>query len=362
MGMDGGMGTGILAGVIGLAVLTGCQEPRVAPAVSPLAAAPLELEPAGAAVTEGRTLDLKVRGWEATRPAVAWTATGGAIDAHGRFTASAGPGLAEVTARAGSRSGSVQVRVVPAPRGPIAGPAKIQAGAKGLRASVPAQPGCTYAWSAVNATLQGPADGPGVVFDAGAAGPVQLVCRVVNAGGTALKASLEIPLAPRLALAIAPDRAVVTAGNRYKAGFTLEGPAGTEVRWSVLEPGGGTVDGSGVYRAPQVPGAYTVQAQVPGEPGARAVLRVKVVPAPTGPLKGPAKAAKGATGLRASVPEQPGCTYTWTVEGGQIKAGSGTPRITFDAGAGSRVRVTCEITNEAGEAYRSTLDLPLAEP
>jgi len=359
MGMDGGMGTGILAGVIGLAVLTGCQEPRVAPAVSPLAAAPLELEPAGAAVTEGRTLDLKVRGWEATRPAVAWTATGGAIDANGRFTASAGPGLAEVTARAGARSGSVQVRVVPAPRGPIAGPAKIQAGAKGLRASVPAQPGCTYAWSVVNASLQGPADGPGVVFEAGATGPVQLFCRIVNAGGTALKASLEIPLAPRLALSIAPDRAVVTAGNRYKAGFTYEGPAGTAVRWSVLEPGGGTVDPAGVYRAPQAPGHYTVQAEVPGE--ARATLRVKVVPAPVGPLKGPARATRGASGLRASVPEQPGCAYAWMVEGGRVTSGAGTPRITFEAGTGPRVRLICEITNEAGEAFRSALDLPLAD-
>jgi len=120
------------------------------------------------------------------------------------------------------------------------------------------------------------------------------------------------------------------------------------------------VDPAGVYRAPQVPGNYTVQAEVPGE--ARATLRVKVVPAPVGPVKGPARAVRGAAGLRASVPEQPGCAYAWTVEGGQVKAGAGTPRITFDAGTGPRVRLICEITNEAGEAFRSTLDLPLVEP
>lgn len=361
MGTDWGKGTGILAGALALAAVTGCQEPRVAPAVSPLAAAPLDLEPAGATVTEGRTLDFKVKGWEATRPPIAWSATGGAIDANGRFSASAGPGTAEVTARSGARAGTVRVQVVPPPRGPVTGPARIQAGARGLTASVPAQPGSTYAWTLVNGTLRGPGDKPAVVFDAGTAGPVQLVCRIVNAGGTALKATLEIPLAARLALTISPDRAVVTAGNRYKAGFTFDGPSGATVRWSVLEPGGGTVDGAGVYRAPPVPGSYTVQAEVPGEPGARATLRVKVVAAPVGPVKGPGKAIRGGAGLRASVPEQPGCTYAWTVDGGQVTAGAGTPRITFDAGTGPRVRITCEITNEAGEAFRSTLDLPLAE-
>ncbi|BDU77413.1 hypothetical protein [Mesoterricola sediminis] len=358
MGMRAGWRIGILAALV---ALPGCQAPKAVAPVSPMGPEALVLEPADGVVTEGRTLDLRIRGWAEAPAGTAWSVTGGTISPGGRYQATGGPGTFQVTARVHGRTGHTQVRVIPPPRGPVTGPDRVPPGARDLKASVPAQPGATYAWSAVHAVLAGRTDGPEVTFQAGTTGPIRLVCRIVNAAGTPLTASLELPLAPRVALSIQPARAVVTAGNRYKAGFTLDGPADTAIRWTVLEPGGGTVDALGEYRAPQTPGRYTVQAALREDPTVRATLAIQVVAAPVGPVRGPGHATKGATGLGASVPDQPGCTYAWTVEGGTLRTGAGSPRITFDAGAGPRVRLICEITNEAGEAFRSTLDLPLAD-
>jgi hypothetical protein len=241
----------------------------------------------------------------------------------------------------------------------VTGPARALPGARGLKASVPAQPGATYQWSVQGGVLTGDARGPEVTFDAGQGPAVILACRVVNAAGTALKASLELALGERVLLTLDPASAVVTAGARYRIGFTVEGGHSGGVAWKVLEPGGGSVDAAGGYRAPATPGEYTVRGTALDDPAVKATLSVKVVAAPTGPLRGPSRISAGQKGLKAGLPEQPGCTYAWTVSGGVITAGGREPRVTFDAGEGPEVRLDCVVANEAGDVFKGTLTVPV---
>jgi hypothetical protein len=343
-----------------LLLALGCVEPKAIAPVSPMAPSPLVVEPASVTVTAGQGTDFKARARDGSRPAVAWEAQGGSVDASGHFTASGEAGTATVVAKAyGGRTASVTVKVVLPPRGPVAAPAHVMAGARGVRASVPAQEGATYEWKVEGGLLKGGARSATVTFDAGAGPKVVLSCRVVNAAGQGLTASLELPLAPGVDLSVTPASVTVTAGASTKLGFTLEGGTTGEVRWSVLETGGGTVDASGRYRAPGKPGAYTVQVRSKDDPAIKATVPVKVVAAPAGAVKGPGKVAAGAKALRASVVEQAGCRYAWKVTGGTITSGADAPLVVFVAGDGPKLDLVCEITNEAGDSFEAKLTVPV---
>jgi serine protease AprX len=59
---------------------------------------------------------------------------------------------------------------------------------------------------------------------------------------------------------------------------------------------------------------------------------VEACPPATPAITAPLSAPPGATGLTASVPNQSGHTYDWTLTGGTITGGQGTAQITFTAG------------------------------
>lgn len=343
---------------LGLAAL-GCVEPKVGPPVSPLAPSPLVVEPARATLSPGQGTDFKAKGRDGSTPAVTWAAPdGGTVDAAGHFTAPASPGAFSVQAKAfGGRVASAQVEVVALPRGPVTAPEHVNAGAHGVQASVPVQPGATYAWTLDGGTPVGDAHGPTLTFNAGAGPKVVLACKVVNAAGLGMTTSLEVPLVPGVTLAVSPKTAVMTAGSTRKFGFTLDGGRTGDVAWSVLEPAGGKVDAAGRYQAPATPGEYTVQVQAKDDPSVKDTLAVKVVAAPKGPIRGPRKPGAHDKGLAASVPDQAGCTYAWKVTGGQITGGGDGNRVTFDAGDGPKLTLVCTVTNEAGESLESRLEL-----
>ncbi|BDU73537.1 hypothetical protein [Mesoterricola silvestris] len=343
-----------------LLLALGCVEPRAVAPVSPMAPSPLVVEPGSLAVTTGQGADFKARARDGSRPAVTWEAQGGSIDASGHFTAGDEPATATVVARAyGGRTASAAVKVVAPPRGTVTAPRTVWTGARGVKASVPAQEGATYAWKVEGGTLRGDGRGPSVLFDAGSDSKAVLSCRVVNAAGLGLTASLELPLVPGVALSVDPASATVTAGASLKFGFSLEGGTSGEVKWSVREAGGGAVDATGRYRAPAKPGAYTVLVVSKDDPSIKAAVPVKVVAAPAGAVKGPGKVVPGARALRASVPEQAGCRYAWKITGGTLTSGADAPQVTFDAGEGPKLDLVCEITNEAGDSLKATLTVPV---
>lgn len=66
------------------------------------------------------------------------------------------------------------------------------------------------------------------------------------------------------------------------AAFTaaVTGTANTAVTWSVVEPGGGTIDATGHYTAPATAGAYTLRATSVADASAHADAAVTVTAAP----------------------------------------------------------------------------------
>ena len=359
--MDRRLWTGTV--LAGLLLALGCEEPRVVgPAVSPLPPAPLVITPAKATLTTGQGTDFAAKGEDGSRPTITWSASGGAVDPSGHFTAPAEPGAVQVQARALGREAAAQVTVVAPPTGPITAPEHILAGDRDIQVSVPVQAGAGYTWRIEGGTLAGEASGPTAAFVAGTGEKVTLACRVVNAAGLAKTFSLEIPLVSRPTLVITPATATLTAGRTRIFGFDLQGGRTGQVIWSVLEPGGGTVDASGAYHAPQVPGNYTVQVASQEDAAVKATLPVKVVAAPIGPVKGPAHATAGQTGLGARVPDQPGCTYLWKLTGATLTSGQGLPEVVFEAGDGPELKLACTITNEANESLEASLTIPVAAP
>jgi hypothetical protein len=71
---------------------------------------------------------------------------------------------------------------------------------------------------------------------------------------------------------------------------------------------------------------------------------------------------RGAEGQVARIAPVPGSQYQWTIAGGLITAGTDTASVTFQAGAGPKVVLACRVTNAAGDALRSSLEIPVAAP
>jgi hypothetical protein len=169
------------------------------------------------------------------------------------------------------------------------------------------------------------------------------------------------PILSRPFLGIEPPAATVTAGRAQKFTCAVTGGPGEVVVWKVVEPSGGSVDASGLYRAPSAPGVYTVEAGLrSGPPSVRA--KVTVVAAPSGPIAAPALVLPGATGLVASVPAVAGSSYAWAVQGGRLVEGANTAAVRFEAGPGPKMVLACRITNAAGAVLNSSLEIPMAEP
>jgi hypothetical protein len=80
-------------------------------------------------------------------------------------------------------------------------------------------------------------------------------------------------------------------------------------------------------------------------------VTVTVVPAPTQPvITAPSILTAGATGS-ASVPDQAGMTFEWTITGGSFSGGSSNAAgtaVTFTAGEAGVLRLACTATNAAG--------------
>lgn len=346
-----------------LLVLAACRPPRPAlPAPPPVS---LSLQPAEATVTAGRDLQFGHRITSGGSTGVVWRVLepgGGGIDAQGRYRAPDRAGVFTVEARPQAdpaQAVRARVTVVPPPSGAISAPSTVAPDATGLRAGVPVQPGCRFAWTLTGGTLLSGADTDTVTFSAGEGPSLVLACRVTNAAGDSLRSSLEIPVARPLALHIGPAKATLTVGRSMRFGYTLEGNGSAEVIWSVDSPGGGSVDPGGTYHAPARPGTYTLQVASRVHPEAADRAQVRVVAAPKADITAPDAVKAGATGLTARVPEQAGAGYAWDFQGGTAAAGARGPVLTFTAGEGPTLTLRCTVTNAAGDTATRTLSIPV---
>ena len=323
----------------------------------------LTLQPAEATVTVGHEAQFGYRITSGGGTGVDWRvveAGGGTLDGQGHYRAPEQPGVYTLEARSQAnpaQASQARVTVVPAPLGAISAPATVAPEAADLRAAVPAQPGCRFAWSLSGGTILSGAEADTVTFSAGAGPKLVLICRVTNAAGDALTSSLEIPVARPLSITIGPATATLTVGRTMKFGYTLEGNGGPDVTWSLVPPDAGVVDGEGNYEAPAIPGTYTLQVAARAHPDTLAQAQVKVVAAPEATITAPASVKAGAVGLVARVPAQAGATYAWEVRGGTATAGQSGPVVTFSVGEGPTLSLRCTVTNEAGDERTHALQI-----
>jgi hypothetical protein len=339
-----------------LTVLAGCWKgpSNMAP---PPPQAVLSVVPATATVTSGRAVLFEGRVDGEPAAEVTWRVLepgGGVVDADGTYHAPGSLGTFTVQGIFNANGGSTaaaRVTVVAPPAGTISAPGRVLPGAVGLTAAIQPVPGSVYQWSIDGGKITAGTDGPAVTFEAGSGARVILTCKVSNGAGDTLLSSVEVPVVPPVVLTISPATATITAGQSMKFGYNITGGTTLGVRWSLGQPGAGSLDDHGGYLAPAVPGAYTVRVSSVDEPTVDATAAVKVVaPPPTGMVV-PDGFRPGDQGLRAEVPEDtPGMTYAWEIEGGTITQGAGTPLVTFTAGDGHTLTVRCRITNEAGDS------------
>jgi hypothetical protein len=310
-------------------------------------------------------------GYGASVPAVAgatyaWTITGGTITAGATTSAvtfTAGPSgtvtvSCVVTNAAGSASapGSATATVVSAPGTPaVSAPAFVTASQGGYTASVPAVAGASYAWTISGGTLTAGAGTSAVVFTAGPGGSVDLGCTVTNAAGTAGAAgtaSAVVVAAPATPVVVAP--AYLTAGQAGATASVAAQP-GASYAWSIT---GGTITAGALTRSVTFTaggvGTLTLTCVVTNQAGASASsapgsTAVVALPGDVA-VVAPTFVTAGQGGYGASVLVQGGSTYAWTIAGGTITAGAGTPSVTFTPGASGSVTLSCTVTNAAGAA------------
>ena len=167
---------------------------------------------------------------------------------------------------------------------------------------------------------------------------------------------------PEVHLAIAPAEKTLTAGHRTGFSISPQGGPGARITWSVLEAGGGGIDGSGTYQAPATEGVYTIQAALEGSRGAVAQARVTVVPEPEKEISAPALVLPDAEEQTATIRPTPQGSYYWAIKGGRITHGKRQNKVTFQAGPGNPLVLTCTVTNLAGDSIRVSRAIRIAPP
>lgn len=158
---------------------------------------------------------------------------------------------------------------------------------------------------------------------------------------------------------VQPAAANLTVGGDINFAAKYDGRNAFDLAWRVLEPGGGTVDGTGHYQAPAIPGVYTVQAEFKNSARRAATARVTVVLPPVGEIAAPHEVWPGAGGLVASIAPVPGSHYAWTITGGTLTGGSDSHAVSFQAGAGPRLVLSCRVTNAAGDALNASQEVSM---
>ncbi len=351
----GAPGAGRWLGVAALVLVTGCwRGPGPAVEAPPVT---VQVLPGAATLTAGRTQAFTVRVDDGPAEGVLWSVLesgGGRVDGAGLYRAPANPGVYTVRARFKDGPGltaAAKVTVVAPPAGEIVAPARVMPETADQAARIAPVAGSQYHWSITGGTITGGTDSPVVTWKSGAGPKVVLACRVTNAAGDVLRSSLEVPVASAVTLTIRPAAVTITAERAMKFGFDLAGGTSLGVVWRLGEPGAGTLDGSGQYVAPSVPGLYTVRVNSVDDPTVGAVARVKVVAKPPEDLFAPDSYLPGAEGLRARVPDLEGMSYAWTIEGGTITAGAASAAMAFEAGTGPTITLRCQVSNQAGDAF-----------
>ncbi|HET9424068.1 MAG TPA: hypothetical protein VFO55_01755 [Gemmatimonadaceae bacterium] len=241
------------------------------------------------------------------------------------------------------------VTVDPAPVASITAPAGICEGST-ASASVPAQSGASYAWTITNGTFTQPPNGNVVTFTAGTSGNVTLSVNV-SVGLCAASGNVQVPISAYPTVTIAGPTSVCPNEN-----LTLSVPAPfASYLWSNGATGPSiTVNQSAASQT------YTVTVTNANGCTATDTHTVTLSSQPDATITAPASAPVQST-LTASVPQQPGATYLWSILNGSITAGQGTNEITLFTGTSGPTNLIVEVTLGGCTANNGT-SIELTDP
>lgn len=301
-----------------------------------------------------------------------WTITNGTITAGAgtaaiTFTAGASGSTtlnATVTSAAGCSTGSVRAVAINAPpSAAISTPAIVCASSAGNTASVAdAGTGATYTWTISGGTITSGAGTRSVTFTATASGTVTLNVTVVNAAGCSAGSSAAVAIGAIPSAAITAP-ASLCAGKSGSASVPTAGDGATYA-WSIS--GGTITSGAGTPTITFSPlGAGTVNLGVTVTSGAGCASSsagsVAIVAPPSATVTAASTVCASSTGNTASVPDAgTGATYSWSISGGTITAGSGTRAITWTAGASGTATISVSVVNGSGCAASGSANVTIA--
>jgi len=136
---------------------------------------------------------------------------------------------------------------------------------------------------------------------------------------------------------------IISAGGSATLAASYANGSGT-----VDQGVGGLPSGATVTVNPGQSTTYTLSVTGGGATVTRTCQVQVVAPPVQAAIHAPAYATAGLGGWTASVADQPGCTYAWTISGGTLVSDTGTASVSFTAGLGSTVTLGCVVTNAAG--------------
>ena len=227
--------------------------------------------------------------------AVTWTvveAGGGSVDGTGTYTAPSTAGIYHVRATSDAdpgKSDQATVTVTTAPVVSIAiSPAttSLQVGQqRQFTASVTGTANTAVTWNVVEAG-GGSVSGAGLYTTPAAPGTFHVRATSVADSTKSAQATVTVTAAPTVVVAVSPATASLQTGQQQAFTATVTGTANTAVTWSVVEAGGGSVSGAGLYTAPGTVGTYHVRATSVADStkSAQATVTVAAVPPTSGYL------------------------------------------------------------------------------
>ena len=304
---------------------------------SPVIVVSVSPDPANVRIRGTQTFTATVTGTGTGQStAVTWSvqegAAGGSIDAAGKYTAPATPGTFHVVATSvadATKKDSATVNVSPdisvviAPR-----TASVQAGGTSqftatVSGLLPGQsPAIT--WSVQEGAAGGTVNGSGRYTAPAVPGTFHVVAS--SAADPTKLDTATVTVTPNIQVVVTPATVALTTGGAQDFAATVSGTGTGQSRavtWSVQEPGGGTVNTSGHYTAPQAPGTFHLVATSVADPSRAGTATITVAAAP----------ALSVTVTPSSVAVSPGGTVTFSavVSG----AGSQSTAVTWSVQEGS---------------------------
>lgn len=314
-------------------------------------------------------------GWKASVPppqspcTFKWTITNGTITAGATtraivYTAGTAGQPTTLTCAVRNAAGttvieSLPIDVLPAPISTISADSPVVTLTSDLSASVPPQAG-SFAWTITGGSILSGSTTRTILYTAGAVGTATLKCTVTNGAGT-------VSVGTKVVIIAAKPSANITTASPVTAGaasLTASVPAQTGCSYAWSFTGGtsaGTIDPPGntnliTYTA-GTHGAAILSCTVTGANGTSTTTSktITVVDAPNATITAPDVVTARKAGLTASVPAPPQtCTFKWTIVGGTITAGATTRTVTYTAGSGTSLSLTCVVKNAAGTAATDT--------